>query len=123
MLHLALGCPRDTTPPGLQKGGGGVGQTGIEGTVHRGPIRPVCRVNEPCDAPLSAGFEVRQGGQVVARFQSDSAGRFLVHVAPGTYTVAPDASAPLPMRGDVREVTVGPSGLTHIEFDFDTGIR
>lgn len=74
-------------------------------------------------APFSASFDVRQGERVVARFQSDAAGRFLVPLAPGTYTVVPDASAPLLARSQVHEVTVGPSGLTHVEWDFDTGIR
>jgi hypothetical protein len=32
--------------------------TGLEGTVRRGPVHPVCRTGEPCDAPLRASFHV-----------------------------------------------------------------
>jgi hypothetical protein len=130
LFALALGCGGGATPAAVKPNGvgsaptgGGSVSTGLEGTAHRSPTRPVCRLNAPCSAPFSAGFEVLQAQRVVARFQSDPAGHFLVPLAPGTYTVVPDASAPLLARGQVQEVTVGPSGLTHIDWDFDTGIR
>ena len=91
--------------------------------MRRGPTRPVCPVDRPCSAPLKSGFKVLQGGQIVARFQSDSGGHFVVHIPPGTYTVSPDESAPLLARAHAHEVTVRPSGLTHVELEFDTGIR
>jgi len=121
LLPLAFGCTSaddslhlDTTST----------STGLEGTVRRGPIQPVCRQDQPCDAPFSARFEVRSGARHVAWFRSDSAGHFVVRLAPGEYTVAPDSTAPL--MGAVRQtktVVVGSAGLTHVEFDFDTGIR
>jgi hypothetical protein len=137
LFVLALGCQSGATPAAVEPDGGGstptgegstpTGEgstpTGLEGTAYRSPTRPVCQVDNPCNAPFSASFEVRQGERVVARFQSDSDGNFLVHLPPGTYTVVPDASAPLLARSQVHEVTVGPSGLTHVELDFDTGIR
>jgi hypothetical protein len=119
--------PTGGTPPPIgavpAPTGGGSVQTGIEGIATRSPTRPVCQVSEPCSAPFTSGFEVRQGEQVVARFQSDPAGHFLVALAPGTYTVVPDASAPLLARSQGHEVTVEPSGLTQVSWDFDTGIR
>ncbi len=134
LFLLALGCGSGSSPASVEQGGPApVGETpttnppsagtGLEGTASRSPTRPVCQVDEPCSAPLSAGFEVRQGDRVVAHFQSDAAGHFLVPLAPGTYTVAPDASAPLLARSQVHEVTVGPTGLTQVSWDFDTGIR
>jgi hypothetical protein len=98
--------------------------TGLEGVVRRGPIQPVCRPDQPCDAPFSARFEVRSGEHHIAWFRSDSAGHFVVRLAPGDYTVVPDSLAPL--MGAVRQtkaVVVGSGGLTHVELDFDTGIR
>jgi hypothetical protein len=83
----------------------------------------VCQVDHPCTAAFKSGFEVLQGGQIVARFQSDSEGHFLIHLQPGAYTVSPDESAPLLARADAHDVTVGPSGLTHVDLEFDTGIR
>jgi hypothetical protein len=97
--------------------------TGLEGVARRGPTLPICQVDKSCDAPFSARFEVWQGERVVARFESDSAGHFLIHIAPGTYTVVPDASVGILARSQVHEVTVGPRGLTHVELNFDTGIR
>lgn len=138
---LALSCGGGATPADLEPVGGapptdvgpaptgggptdgGSASTGVEGTAFRSPMQPVCRLDEPCRAPFSARFEVRQGERVVTRFRSDAGGHFLVHLAPGTYTAVPDASAPLLARSQVHEVTVGPSGLTHVEWDFDTGIR
>jgi len=98
--------------------------TGLTGTVVRGPITPVCRVDVPCDAPFSAGFTVQRGGRVVAQFRSDAAGQFTVRLDPGAYTVVPDADAPLFMPGRQSEpVTVGDTGLTMVRLTFDTGIR
>ena len=97
--------------------------TGLTGTVRRGPITPVCRVDVPCDAPFSASFQVWQGPRFVAGFQSDSAGHYLVLLAPGAYTIVPDSSAPIFPRGQSRPATVGPAGLTHLDLEFDTGIR
>jgi hypothetical protein len=98
--------------------------TGLEGTVTRGPITPVCVVGVPCDAPFAAGFTVRQGPipVAVAHFQSDSAGHYSVLLVPGTYTVAPDSGAPV-FPGQALQVTVGPVGMTRADLAFDTGIR
>jgi hypothetical protein len=123
MLALAIGCRTSSAPADFQQGAG-MAETGLEGIVRRGPIQPVCRVNEACDAPFSAGFQVEKDGKVVAAFHSDSAGRFQVHLFPGQYMVTPDSSAPLMApRSQAQQVTVGPHGLTHVELNFDTGIR
>ena len=116
---VVLGCSTTKPMAGIDVAG-----TGLEGFVRRGPITPVCRVDEPCDAPFAASFDIRNGQGVVARFQSDSAGHFRVALLPGAYTVVPDASAPLlGASHQARPVVVGPDGLTLVELDFDTGIR
>src|SRR3954469_18402803 len=69
--------------------------TGLTGTVTRGPITPVCQAGVPCDAPMQAAFEVRRDGKTVASFQTDAQGRFIVKLAPGTYTIVPAAGAGL----------------------------
>ena len=97
--------------------------TGLQGTVRRGPIQPVCQVDVPCDAPFSADFQVRQEQVLVARFRSDSAGAYRVRLYPGTYTVAADSGAPIWPQGQSRQVTVGPVGMTHLDIALDTGIR
>ncbi len=97
--------------------------TGLEGTVLRGPIQPVCRVGQPCDAPFSAGFQVWQQQRLVAQFRSDSAGHYRVLLSPGAYTVLADSGAAIWPRGQSRMVTVGPTGFTYEDLTFDTGIR
>jgi len=99
--------------------------TGLTGVVVRGPITPVCRVDVACDAPFSAGFTVQRAGRQVAQFQSDSAGQFTVYLQPGTYSVVPNADAPLiSPTSQAKQVTVGDTGpLTVVRLTFDTGIR
>jgi hypothetical protein len=99
--------------------------TGLTGVVMRGPVTPVCRVDVPCDAPFSGSFAVQRAGQRIAEFQSDASGRFTVFLAPGPYTVTPNADAPIisPTR-QVKTVTVLDNGtLTVVQLMFDTGIR
>lgn len=98
--------------------------TGLTGTVQRGPVTPVCQVNEPCDAPFAASFEVRRNGRRVATFASDAEGRFTVALPPGTYLIVPSATAPLMNpSAQTKSVEVGPEGLTSVQLSFDTGIR
>ena len=99
--------------------------TGLTGTVTRGPITPVCRVDVPCDAPFSASFTVQQNGRQVAQFRSDQNGQFTVLLQPGAYSVVPGTDAPIisPER-QTRSVTVADTGrLTVVQLSFDTGIR
>jgi hypothetical protein len=99
-------------------------ETALAGTVVRGPIQPVCRVDLPCDVPFSANFTVQQGERVVARFRSDSEGRFDVQVARGTYLVVPGPDAPIiSPSAQAKEVIVGSNGPTIVLLHFDTGIR
>ncbi len=98
--------------------------TGLVGTAVRGPITPVCQIDVPCSAPFSAGFTVWQRSRPIASFRSDGQGRFTVRLEPGTYTIIPAPDAPiLDPQGQGKSVFVGPSGLTTIALEFDTGIR
>ena len=98
--------------------------TGLSGVVYRGPVTPVCALDQPCEAPFSAGFSIQRGSTRVAVFQSDAQGHFEVRLSPGSYIVVPDADAPLiSPKSQTKEVTVGPVGLTMIDLHFDTGIR
>lgn len=123
LIPLALGCTGsgDSAAPDTS---GSSTSTGLEGVVRRGPIQPVCWPDEACIAPFSARFEVRSGDRLITSFRSDSAGRFLVRLAPGEYMVVPDSLSPLlGAIWQTHAVVVGSAGLTHVELDFDTGIR
>ena len=98
--------------------------TGLTGVVLRGPVTPVCRVDEPCNAPFSASFGVERDGRQVAQFRSDSAGSFTVWLSPGSYRIVPGADAPLIIpTSQAKQVEVGAVGLTNVRLEFDTGIR
>lgn len=101
----------------------GDGTTGLEGTVRRGPVTPVCQVGVPCDAPFSATFDVLISQRIVASFRSDSAGHYSVRLAPGVYAISPDSAAAVWPKGQTRQATVGPMGVTQLDLEFDTGIR
>lgn len=92
--------------------------------MRRGPVTPVCLPEPPCIAGFAARFEVQRAGRRIATFHSDVDGSFVVKLRPGRVTIVPSADAPIVApTGQRREVDVGPSGLTHVELDFDTGIR
>ncbi|MGH7534896.1 MAG: hypothetical protein ACREMG_04865 [Gemmatimonadales bacterium] len=120
LLMAVSACSSGGALP-VQPGTSGVDKTGLEGTARLGPIQPVCREGEPCDAPLEAGFTLQQDGHNVVRFASDSIGHFLVYTAAGIYVVVPDE--PIGIGSQTLEVIVGAEGLTHVDLMFDTGIR
>jgi hypothetical protein len=120
LLLAVSACSSGGSVP-VQPGTSGTDKTGLEGTARRGPIQPVCREGEACDAPLQAGFALQQDGHIVVRFASDSSGQFLVYAAPGTYLVVPDE--PIGLGPQTPEVAVQAGGLTHLDLTFDTGIR
>jgi hypothetical protein len=98
--------------------------SGLVGTVLRGPVQPVCVAGASCDAPFAATFGVYSGSQQVATFKSDAQGRFTVPLAPGVYLVVPGPDAPIiTPSSQAKQVTVGPVGLTTVQLLFDTGIR
>lgn len=120
LLIATTACSSGAALP-VQPGTAGLEKTGLEGTAYRGPVQPVCREGEPCDAPLQAGFTLQQDGHIVVHFASDSTGHFLVYAAPGTYVVVPDE--PIGIGPQAPEVTIVAEGLTHLDLTFDTGIR
>lgn len=45
-------------------------------------------------------------------------------LSPGSYTIVPDADAPIMgATSQTKSVVVGPVGLTTVQLEFDTGIR
>jgi hypothetical protein len=114
LVCWTAGCGAPTAPS----------DTGLVGTVMRGPVQPVCQADVACDAPFSASFTVQQGDRVAATFRSDAQGHFDVRVAPGMYVVIASPDAPIiSPRTQTKEVIVGSTGLTTVLLHFDTGIR
>jgi hypothetical protein len=118
LIVAPLGCHGDAMTASL------VPPSGIRGQVVRGPITPVCTVNQPCYAPFAATFFVEQGRRTVLTFHTDSTGRFLVHLAPGSYTIVPSPDAPIPFAASqAKTVQVDPGIVSTAQLTFDTGIR
>lgn len=99
--------------------------TGLEGTVYRGPINPVALEGQVNDVPFSAlfrGYTLKN--KLVTSFSSNTAGEFMVMLAPGNYKIIPDKSAPIMgAESQVKEISVNPVGITSLDLYFDTGIR
>ncbi|MDH4176752.1 MAG: hypothetical protein OEW52_05080 [Thermoleophilia bacterium] len=110
---------RRSVDPAVPIGGPPVVGTGIAGEVRRGPIRPVCVAELPCDGPApGVVVEVVGGGGMAARTMTGGDGRFVVYVPPGSYTVAALVPRSEPVRAQVRE-----GSFTDVSLSIDTGIR
>jgi hypothetical protein len=116
LLVSSAACASGTAP--------GVALSRVDGELRIGPTQPVCQADMPCDAPLDAGFTLRQAGRIRSRLHSDAAGRFTVTLPIGTYDAVLDPDAPASVLGlQTQPVTVGPDSVTTVIIVFDTGIR
>ena len=93
--------------------------TDVTGVVWRGPIRNICNVGVPCNAP-AAGVTVQawKSGGVVAETTTDDYGRFSFSLADGDYTIHALGRGTTP-----KPVHVSTSNPVHLAFLIDTGIR
>ena len=96
--------------------------TGIRGTILAGPACPgPARLDSPCpDRPVAMTVELVSGTTVAATFTTDAAGKFMVGVAPGTYTLRSKSGLPA-----LKPVTVAvmDGQFTDVELHADTGVR
>ncbi|MGZ4387895.1 MAG: carboxypeptidase-like regulatory domain-containing protein [Gaiellaceae bacterium] len=101
---------------------GGTTTSGLRGTVTRGPIVPVCKVGEPCDAPAAKVVLVfRRNGQV-ARTTTDAKGRYRIALAPGTWAISLTRTG----IGNMiypRQARVVAHAFRLVDLSIDTGIR
>jgi hypothetical protein len=97
--------------------------TGIYGTVHRGPITPVCRVDVPCDEPAHVTLVFSKLGQVVARVRTREDGTYRIRLRPGRYSVRTTSTSLFERRTNPATATVPRVGFRHVDFNIDTGIR
>jgi hypothetical protein len=120
LFPMLAACTSEPSAPDMPS-------TVLQATVVRGPIMPVCRLdNEPTcdDLPFAAAFELFRGSTRVAVTRSDSSGVFRVRLAPGSYMVVPGADAPIiEPRRQGKAVTVTSDSVTRVLLTFDTGIR
>jgi hypothetical protein len=97
--------------------------SGLRGVVIRGPTRPVCRDNEPCEEP-ARGIVLRfsRNGVVEAEVKTSRSGRYEVRLRPGRYDVK---AAPVRPVGGLtpRVVRVPRARIARVDFHLDTGLQ
>jgi hypothetical protein len=113
-LALALAAGAQATP---QRGS-------LAGLVTRGPVTPVCTVEQPCDEPAAhVTLVFSHVGREVARVTTGTDGRYRVRLPATTYQVRRAQSAAPDRKLEPHTVVVKAARLIRIDFSIDTGIR
>jgi hypothetical protein len=97
--------------------------TGLYGTVRKGPVTPVCRVDVPCDAPAHVTLVFSQSGHEIALVRSTEQGRYRIALDPGYYDVRATVKIGLTKLPKPHAVHVRAGHWDKINLFFDTGIR
>ena len=95
--------------------------TGLHGLVTRGPLSPVCGLQQPCQGPAPELRLVFVRNHVVAGTTTTRAnGTYRIRLAPGTYNIRTDLVDRIARPGFV---TVPRHGFRRVNLFVDTGIR
>jgi hypothetical protein len=102
--------------------------SGLRGIVMRGPISPVCAVEQRCDAPAKdVTLVFSRNGEVVRRTKTNDKGHYRVALVPGLYAVTLGQAQRQMQRisGGLEptHVRVLANRFRRIDFSIDTGIR
>ena len=99
------------------------GVSGLRGKVMKGPTKPVCRVDESCEAPAAGVvLQFRRSGTLVARATTTQLGTYSVRLRPGLYAVKA-AQTRLSKTLTPQTVRVPRGRVARVEFHLDTGIQ
>src|SRR5262245_17196797 len=108
-LGLAPSLSRASAPP-----------SGAHGLVTRGPIRPVCRVDTPCDAPVPGATLTFVRSGVLRHVRTNARGRYSIALPAGKYSVRVSGAR----FGFLPHVVTVRTGLnSQLNIHIDTGIR
>jgi hypothetical protein len=98
--------------------------SGLRGLVTRGPIMPVCMVDQPCDEPAAnVRLVFLRNGVVVSRARTGPTGWYRVALAPGRYAVRLPGKPVLGRIVKPQTVRVLRGRYSRVDFSIDTGIR
>jgi hypothetical protein len=105
---------------------GSVTANGLYGLVEKGPIRPVCPVGKPCDAPaqvtlLFSRMMTTAPREYATRSQAD--GTYRIALPPGYYTVTTKEKIGITRNIHPHYVHARRGSWDRINFSIDTGIR
>jgi hypothetical protein len=96
----------------------------LSGTVTRGPITPVCAIEQPCDEPAAnVTLLFTQNGSTIGRALTDMNGHYRVRLPAGAYTVRRPSASTMDRKLDPNRVRVYARRTLRIDFSIDTGIR
>jgi hypothetical protein len=96
----------------------------LAGVVKRGPIVPVCAVEQPCDEPAkNVTLLFSRNGAVVATVVTDGQGRYRRRLPAGTYIVRRPVAAAPDRKLEPNRVRVYAGRVRNVDFSIDTGIR
>ena len=94
--------------------------TGLHGLVTKGPTQPVCRIDQPCEAPAKGVTLTFVKGSLTRSTTTDATGRYTISLAPGSYSVR---IAGARFGYTPRTATVIADRMKRRNFSIDTGIR
>jgi hypothetical protein len=96
----------------------------LTGTVMRGPIAPVCALEQPCDEPAPhVALVFSHADAVVGRVTTDANGHYRLRLPALRYEVRRANAATIDRKLDPHGIRVYAGRVTHIDFSIDTGIR
>lgn len=96
---------------------------GLYGTVTKWPTAPVCRVGEPCSAPVQLTLLFSHRGHATVRTRSAANGAYRVALPAGYYTVRSIQKIGFSYSPRPAKVHVRTDYWDKLNFVFDTGIR
>lgn len=100
--------------------------SGLHGTVTKGPIAPVCRVGQRCDAPVQVTLRFTRSSTTrspVYTVRSKSNGTYRIALPSSVYSVSVSERIGIDHLVRPRTVRVRSRHLDDINFFIDTGIR
>ena len=98
--------------------------SGLHGLVTRGPIMPVCMVDQPCDEPAAnVQLVFLRNGVVVSRVRTSATGRYRLALSPGRYAVRLPGKPGLGRIVKPQTARVLRGRYARVDFSIDTGIR
>jgi hypothetical protein len=102
----------------------GATSSGLHGLVTRGPMRPVCMVDQPCDEPAAnVQLVFLRNGVVVSRVRTSATGKYRLALSPGRYAVRLPGKPGLGRIVKPQTARVLRGRYTRVDFSIDTGIR
>ena len=102
---------------------GAASPNGLYGVVTKGPTQPVCRVGEPCTAPVQVTLVFSRPGHPALRRRSAANGAYRIALPPGYYTVRSVEKIGFSQTPRPAKVHVRTGHWDKLNFVFDTGIR